>query len=102
MYGGKPIKEDIKMLKEKPPTILIGTPGRMLALLKMKHLNLETVKHFVVDECDQMLEALDMRADVQNIFVKSPIQKQVLMFSATFKNDVRENCRKFMKNPFTI
>lgn len=102
VYGGQPIKEHIKMLQKKPPTILIGTPGRMLALVKMKHMDLSNVKHFVVDECDQMLEALDMRADVQNIFVKCPGQKQVLMFSATFKKEVRDDCRKFMQSPFTI
>lgn len=52
IYGGKPIAENIKMLSKKPPTILIGTPGRMLALVKQKHLKLNNVKHFVLDECD--------------------------------------------------
>jgi ATP-dependent RNA helicase UAP56/SUB2 len=56
------------MLKNKSPTILIGTPGRILALVKSKHIKLENLKHFILDECDQMLEALDMRQDVQNIF----------------------------------
>ena len=52
IYGGKPIADHIKMLKKKPPTILIGTPGRTLALVKQKHLKLTNVKHFVLDECD--------------------------------------------------
>lgn len=55
----------------------MGTPGRILALAKGKHLDLSNVKNFVLDECDKMLEALDMRQDVQNIFKMTPHQKQV-------------------------
>ena len=55
-YGGIPINQQKERLSKKPPTILIGTPGRMLALAKMKALDLKNVKHFIVDECDQMLE----------------------------------------------
>lgn len=64
IYGGQPLIEHVKLLKKKPPTILIGTPGRVLALVKNKSLSTENVKHFILDECDQMLEALDMRQDV--------------------------------------
>jgi ATP-dependent RNA helicase UAP56/SUB2 len=61
IYGGQPLSDHIKMLKKTPPTILICTPGRTNALVKNKHLKLENMKHFILDECDQMLEALDMR-----------------------------------------
>ena len=63
------------MLKKKPPTILIGTPGRVLSLVKQKHLKFDNLKQFILDECDQMLEALDMRQDVQNIFKATPMEK---------------------------
>ena len=43
-----------------------------------------------------------MRADVQAIFKNTPIEKQVMMFSATLPKDIREVCRKFMKNPFEV
>lgn len=43
-----------------------------------------------------------MRGDVQNIFKATPHQKQVMMFSATLSADVKNICRKFMKNPFEI
>lgn len=43
-----------------------------------------------------------MRADVQAIFKNTPIEKQVMMFSATLPKDIRELCRKFMKNPFEV
>lgn len=64
MFGGQPIKEDIKRLQKDPPTILVGTPGRILALTRAKHLDFKELKHFVLDECDKCLEALDMRSDV--------------------------------------
>lgn len=67
-----------------------------------KHLKMEAMKHFVLDECDQMLEALDMRLDIQSIFKATPHEKQVMMYSATFKPEVRSICRKFMKSPFEI
>ena len=60
------------------------------------------MKHFVLDECDKMLEALDMRRDVQNIFKMTPHQKQVQMFSATLNQTIRQTCKKFMKKPFEI
>jgi len=43
-----------------------------------------------------------MRADVQAIFKSTPMDKQVMMFSATLPKDIRELCRKFMKNPFEV
>merc|ERR1711916_232645 len=64
--------------------------------------DLSKVKHFVLDECDKMLEQLDMRRDVQRIFAKTPVDKQVMMFSATLDNEIRPVCRKFMKSPMEI
>ncbi|MCO5589147.1 hypothetical protein L7F22_043113 [Adiantum nelumboides] len=59
-YGGTPIKNDIETLKDKTkcPHIIVGTPGRMLALTKEKALKASGVKHFVLDECDKMLESI--------------------------------------------
>lgn len=102
MFGGQPIKEDIKKLEKNPPTILVGTPGRILSLARGKHLELKELKHFVLDECDKMLEALDMRADVQSIFKLTPHTKQVQMFSATMNTQMRLICKKFMKTPFEV
>ena len=83
IYGGQSISGHIKQLKTAPPTIIVGTPGRILALVRGKHLDTSNMKHFVLDECDKMLNALDMRSDVQSIFKMTPHQKQVQMFSAT-------------------
>ena len=57
-YGGLPIADNIKMLKGvKPPHVIVGTPGRILALTKKKDLDLSNLQIFVVDECDKVLEA---------------------------------------------
>jgi len=72
MYGGQPMSTHIKQLKTKPPTIIVGTPGRILALTRGKHLDMAHMKHFVLDECDRMLDQLDMRRDVQQIFKMTP------------------------------
>jgi ATP-dependent RNA helicase UAP56/SUB2 len=64
MYGGDPIQEQKRILANEPPTIIVGTPGRILDLIRRKYLKLNHLKFFVLDECDKMLEELDMRADV--------------------------------------
>jgi ATP-dependent RNA helicase UAP56/SUB2 len=102
-YGGVNIKIHTDQLKnEKIPDIVIGTPGRILQLANEKLLNLSKVKHFVLDECDKMLESLDMRSDIQKIFKMTPHQKQVMMFSATLSESIRPVCKKFMHNPHEI
>ncbi|XP_035230547.1 spliceosome RNA helicase DDX39B-like [Stegodyphus dumicola] len=101
-FGGMTITNDEKVLKSNCPHIVVGTPGRILALVKSKKLNLRHIKHFVLDECDKMLEALDMRRDVQEIFRSTPHEKQVMMFSATLSKDIRPVCKKFMQDPMEV
>lgn len=102
IFGGQQMKDHIKLLKDSPPTIVVGTPGRLLDLLKRKHLNLDKLKTFVIDECDKVLEKIDMRSDVQQIFKATPHLKQVMMFSATMDSDMKDTCRRFMRNPFEV
>jgi len=101
-FGGLPIKRDEDVLKKNCPHIVVGTPGRILALAKNKVLTLKHIKHFILDECDKMLEALDMRRDVQDIFRMTPHEKQVMMFSATLSKDIRPVCKKFMQDPMEV
>merc|ERR1711977_112660 len=99
IYGGEPIKKHRDEIKESVPHIIVATPGRLLALAKDKTLDLSKVKHFILDECDQMLEQLDMRKSVQDIFKETPREKQVMMFSATLSKEIRAVCKKFMTDP---
>jgi ATP-dependent RNA helicase UAP56/SUB2 len=57
-YGGTPVQKDIELLSNKDthPHIIVGTPGRINALVRDKKLRLSSLKHFVLDECDKMLD----------------------------------------------
>mmetsp|Transcript_9395 Transcript_9395/g.19516 ORF Transcript_9395/g.19516 Transcript_9395/m.19516 type:complete len:436 (-) Transcript_9395:2253-3560(-) len=101
-YGGVNIKQNREILTKDHPHIVVGTPGRILALASEKTLKLSGVKHFVLDECDRVLEALDMRRDVQEIFRMTPHEKQVLLFSATLSKEIRPVCKKFCQDPMEI
>merc|ERR1711865_117419 len=102
VYGGIPIAKDKEMLKDDCPHVLIGTPGRVLALANDGDLKLDKLTHFILDECDKCLEKLDMRGDIQKIFMQTTKKKQVMMFSATMDKDVRDICKKFMNEPHEI
>jgi len=101
-FGGMPIQQDEETIKKNCPHIVVGTPGRILALVRDKKLPLRHLKHFILDECDKMLEELDMRRDVQDIFRATPHEKQVMMFSATLSKDIRPVCKKFMQDPMEV
>jgi superfamily II DNA/RNA helicase len=57
-FGGINIRNDQQTLKANCPHIVVGTPGRILALARDKSLNMKHIKHFILDECDKMLEQL--------------------------------------------
>ncbi|KAL0680851.1 hypothetical protein Bca4012_047698 [Brassica carinata] len=97
-YGGVNNKIHKDLLKNECPHIVVGTPGRVLGLARDKDLSLKNVRHFILDECDKMLESLDMRRDVQEIFKMTPHDKQVMMFSATLSKEIRPVCKKFMQD----
>lgn len=56
LFGGTLVAEDRTALKT-PPHIVIGTPGRVLQLAEEKSLKLDKLKHFILDECDEMLDS---------------------------------------------
>ncbi len=95
IYGGIPISQHKNTLKNDTPHIIVGTPGRLLALTKTGDLKLGNLKHFVMDECDKLLDQLDMRRDIQEIFSHTPHDKQVMMFSATLRPEIRPVCKRF-------
>jgi superfamily II DNA/RNA helicase len=97
-YGGINRTVHREQLKHEKPNIVVGTPGRVLELANDKFLDLSKVKHFILDECDKMLESPEMRQDVQEIFKMTPKDKQVMMFSATLSEKLRPIAKKFMHN----
>merc|ERR1740117_2454948 len=101
-FGGVSVKQNQATLENNTPHVVVGTPGRILDLVNKKFMKLDKLKHFVLDECDRMLEALDMRRDVQEIFRATPHQKQVMMYSATLSKQIRVVCKKFCQDPMEV
>jgi ATP-dependent RNA helicase UAP56/SUB2 len=102
-------------VQDLPFVTSTGTPGRILELASLYDnaktkqkgkpkvsLNLKHIGIFVLDECDKMLGRIEMRKDVQKIFLNTPVSKQVMMFSATISAELRPICKKFMYNPLDI
>ncbi|GAV03413.1 hypothetical protein RvY_13840 [Ramazzottius varieornatus] len=94
--GGYPLQSDIEKIKDRKINIVVGTPGRMKALVQEKALDLSETKVFVIDECDKMLAPAEMRAEVQETFMATPQSKQVILVSATLPKDVLPICRRFL------
>ena len=59
-HGGVNIKIHKDLLENECPHIVVGMPGKILALARDKDLSLKNVRHFILDECDKMLESLGM------------------------------------------
>lgn len=102
-FGGIPIKNDKRILEgDEKPHIVIGTPGRIHQLVVEKSLSLDKVKHFVLDECDHLLDNTDMRASVQSVYMKTPRNRQVMLLSATFSKESRKVSKMFTNNALEI
>ncbi|GMI99302.1 putative mitochondrial RNA helicase 2 [Hibiscus trionum] len=100
VYGGTPISNQMKQLNYGVD-IAVGTPGRIIDLLKRGALNLTEVQFLVLDEADQMLQ-VGFAEDVETILERLPVNRQSLMFSATMPNWIRSLTQKQLKNPLTI
>lgn len=97
-YGGVNFKEQKEVLEANPPHILVGTPGRVLHLVKRGVISLNRVKRLILDECDEMLQGKEFRIQIQEIFKKCPKEKQVMMCSATISERARSVCRQISRN----
>lgn len=97
VYGGSNISRQIKQLKDMPH-ILVGTPGRLLDLLKRKAMTLETVETLVLDEADEMLN-MGFLEDIEAIINQTPTTRQTLLFSATMPDAIKKIGVTFMKTP---
>jgi len=85
-YGGHPIRTEKKSL-EHPPTVLIGTPGRILDHIRRGNLLLETVHTLILDEFDKSLE-LGFTEDMEDILRELPAVRRRVLTSATSAIDI--------------
>jgi ATP-dependent RNA helicase DeaD len=100
VYGGEPIQRQIRGLT-RGIHIVVGTPGRLIDLLKRRILNLSSVKIVVLDEADRMLD-MGFIDDIEYILKRTPSTRQTSLFSATIDRTVMSVCNKYMKNPEKI
>jgi len=97
MFGGVNINPQIAALK-KPLDILVATPGRLLDHAGQKTVDLSGVEILVLDEADRMLDMGFIR-DIRKVLALLPRQRQNLLFSATFSDEIRELARGVLHNP---
>ncbi len=97
VYGGISIDTQKKVLK-KGVDILIATPGRLLDLCKQEIVDLSTIEISVLDEADLMLD-MGFIDDIKKINLLCPIQKQILLFSATMPSKVVHFAKNLLSNP---
>jgi len=100
VYGGEPIQRQIHALAHGIH-IVVGTPGRIIDLLKRRILNLSSVKTLVLDEADRMLD-MGFIEDIDYIIAKTPANRQTSLFSATIDKTVMNICNRYMKKPEKI
>ncbi|NBO02022.1 MAG: DEAD/DEAH box helicase, partial [Betaproteobacteria bacterium] len=100
IFGGVGMNPQISQLKTGVD-ILVATPGRLLDLQQQGFLDLSTVQVLVLDEADRMLD-MGFIHDVKKVLALVPQQKQSLLFSATFSDEIRELANNLLRNPKSI
>jgi ATP-dependent RNA helicase RhlE len=100
MFGGVGMQPQIDRLK-KGVDILVATPGRLLDHHQQGTLDLSRVEIFVLDEADRMLD-MGFIHDIKKVLAIVPAQKQSLLFSATFSDDIKNLADRLLNKPALI
>jgi len=100
IFGGVGMNPQINRVK-KGVDILVATPGRLLDLQGQGHLDLSTVEILILDEADRMLD-MGFIHDVKKVLALLPKNKQSLLFSATFSDEIRDLANNLLKDPQSI
>jgi ATP-dependent RNA helicase RhlE len=100
IYGGVGINPQIQKLR-KGVDILVATPGRLLDHVSQKTVDLSKVDILVLDEADRMLDMGFIR-DIRKVLALLPRQKQTLLFSATFSDEIKRLADDLLRSPALI
>ena len=100
VYGGQPYGPQISKLK-KGVNIVIGTPGRLMDLLKKGVLDLSQLRVLILDEADEML-SMGFIDDIETIIQYAPENRQTALFSATFPPAIQRISDKYLSDPTTF
>ncbi|WP_432866528.1 DEAD/DEAH box helicase [Microbispora rosea] len=100
VYGGRAYEPQIEALKNGVD-VIVGTPGRLLDLVKQKHLDLGQITMLVLDEADRMLD-LGFLPDIERIIKLVPEQRQTMLFSATMPGEIVNLSRRYLTRPTRV
>jgi ATP-independent RNA helicase DbpA len=100
LCGGKPMAPQLASL-ERAPHIVVGTPGRILKHLEKETLKLDGLNVLVLDEADRMLD-MGFHDDIMRVIKKVPSQRQTLLFSATYPDQIKKISNAIQKHPVDV
>ena len=98
--GGTPIVGDLKTL-QRGVELVIGTPGRLVDLLRRARLQLAALKAVVLDEADEMLD-LGFREDLETILQAAPATRRTLLLSATLPPEIRALAKRYQRDALPV
>lgn len=100
IIGNVNIDRQIDKLKEKPH-IIVGSPGRILELIKKRKITAHTIKTIILDEADRLLAGSDLD-NVKAVIRSTMRDRQLLMFSASISGETEEKGKELMNEPEVI
>lgn len=100
VFGGVKINPQMMKLR-RGVDVLVATPGRLLDLFQQRAINFNDIEILVLDEADRMLD-MGFIHDIKKIMALLPKQRQTLMFSATFSQEIRQLAKGIINNPVEI
>jgi ATP-dependent RNA helicase RhlE len=100
IYGGVSINPQIDQLR-RGVDIVVATPGRLLDHAQQRTVDLRHVEIFVLDEADRMLD-MGFLPDIRRVIAMLPRERQSLLFSATFPDDIRALASKLLHSPVSV
>lgn len=100
VYGGVDMEPQARELRAGVE-ILVATPGRLLDHVQQKAINLSKVEILILDEADRMLD-MGFLPDIKRILALLPSQRQSLMFSATFSDEIKKLAGKLLREPVLV
>ena len=100
VFGGVSINNQISALK-RGVDIVVATPGRLLDHAGQKTIDLSQVEVLVLDEADRMLD-MGFLPDMKRVFALLPKQRQTLLFSATFSDEIRTLAASLLRDPAMV
>ena len=97
VYGGTGFQKQLDGL-QNGCDLVVGTPGRMLDLLRRGSLSFDHVRYVVLDEADRMLD-IGFRPDIERILKRCPEKRQTLLMSATVPDDIKRLVNRYLRSP---